>query len=92
MEGEGAHRIQLEGRQAGQITGVIGVQAFDENEIRLETQQGILQIQGKGLHVERLQLDRGEVDIQGQVNSLLYRDGGGRGRKREQSLMGRLFQ
>ena len=90
MEGEHGHRIHLENRQSGQITGVVDVQAFDENEIRLETQQGMLHIQG--LHVERLQLDRGEVDIQGQVDSLIYREGKGRERKKGQSLIGRLFQ
>lgn len=92
MEGENGHRIQLENRQSGQITGVIDVRAFDEKEIHLETQQGMLQIQGKGLHVERLQLDRGEVDIQGQIDSLTYREGRGREKKKGQSLIGRLFQ
>lgn len=92
MEGDQGHHIHLENRQTGQITGVVDVQAFDENEIRLETQQGMLQIQGKGLHVERLQLDRGEVDIQGQVDSLTYREGKSRERKKGQSLLGRLFQ
>ena len=52
----------------------------------------MLQIQGKDLHVGRLQLDRGEIDIQGEVTSLIYRDGRGQKRKKEQSLLGRLFQ
>lgn len=92
MEGERTHRIYLENRKIGQITGVVDVQAFDENEIRLETQHGMLYIQGKDLHVGRLQLDRGEVDIEGQVGSLTYRDDKGQGKKKGQSLLGRLFQ
>ena len=90
MEEEHTHQLHLADRKSGQITGVVDVQAFDENEIRLETQQGMLQIQGKDLHVGRLQLDRGE--IQGEVTSLIYRDGRGQKRKKEQSLLGRLFQ
>lgn len=92
MEEEHTHQLHLADRRSGQITGVVDVQAFDENEIRLETQQGMLQIQGKDLHVGRLQLDRGEIDIQGEVTSLIYRDGRGQKRKKEQSLLGRLFQ
>ena len=69
MEEEHTHQLHLADRKSGQITGVVDVQAFDENEIRLETQQGMLQ-----------------------VTSLIYRDGRGQKRKKEQSLLGRLFQ
>ena len=47
MEEEHTHQLHLADRRSGQITGVVDVQAFDENEIRLETQQGMLQIQAR---------------------------------------------
>ena len=91
MEGEHGHRIHLENRQSGQITGVVDVQAFDENEIRLETELGMLTVRGKELHLSRLSLDQGEVDLEGTVEALVYSNGPVRGRHRPGSWK-RLFQ
>ena len=66
------HRLMLQDRKAGSFTGVLDVLSFDVNEILLETEQGMLHIKGKDLHVNRLDLDKGEVDIEGQVDALNY--------------------
>lgn len=58
------HRISLTGRQFGMITGVSDVVSFDVTEIVLETEMGMLMIKGKDLHVNRLTLEKGEVDIE----------------------------
>ena len=51
---------------------------------------GMLHIKGKDLHVNRLNLEKGEVDIQGQIQSLDYSDvpGSIQGKK---GMFGRLF-
>lgn len=69
------HRIVLYDRKSGQLTGVRDVRSFDLNEIVLETERGILTITGQDLHVDRLNLDKGEVDLDGQVDSMRYTDG-----------------
>ena len=66
------HRLILNDRKAGSFTGVLDVLSFDLNEILLETEQGMLHIKGKDLHVNRLDLVKGEVDIDGQVDALNY--------------------
>ena len=66
------HRLVLQDRKSGSFNGVVDVLSFDVNEILLETEQGILHIKGKDLHVNRLDLDKGEVDIDGQVDALTY--------------------
>ena len=48
--------------------------SFDLREIVLETEQGMLMIRGNELHVNRLTLDKGEVDIDGRIDSFVYSD------------------
>ena len=55
------HRLQLTDRREGSITGVKDVQSFDEKEISLVTEAGILLVKGEELHVTRLDLEKQEV-------------------------------
>ena len=68
------HRIALTNRSVGTITGVNNVISFDPNEVLLETEQGVLLIKGKGLNVTKLTLEKGEVDVDGKVDSFTYSD------------------
>ncbi len=67
-----AHRVMLEEREQLVISGVEEVESFDENAIYLTTAQGPLEIQGEGLHIEKLSLDGGDLKVEGRVNALLY--------------------
>lgn len=69
-----AHRLTVEGRRTGTVTGVVDVLSFDLTEILLETDQGMLMIRGSDLHVNRLTLEKGEVDVEGKIDSLTYSD------------------
>ena len=88
--GVGKHRLSLEQRRECKITGVVEVQSFDENTILLETVEGMLTIKGNGLHVSRLNLDKGEADVEGLVDSLVYTDKKTLAKKGE-GLLTRLF-
>ena len=57
------HSVILEGREKLTISGVTDVHSFDEEQVLLE-----------GLHVERLQLEAGELIIQGEIGLLEYDD------------------
>ena len=65
--------------------------SFDLAEILLETDQGMLMIKGSDLHVNRLTLEKGEVDVEGKIDSLTYSEVSGYGNKGE-SLLGKLFK
>ena len=86
-----AHKLILNNRRTGNLTGVSDVLSFDENEIILETDQGMLMMKGKELHVSRLMLDKGDVDIDGRIDSVTYSEQGSR-TERTESLLGRLFK
>lgn len=85
------HRLVLSDRRNGQLSGVRDVRSFDLNEIVLETELGLLTITGSDLHVGRLNLEKGEVDLEGQVDGFHYSDKDG-GLKSSQSLLSRLLR
>jgi len=66
------HRIELSNRKTLLITGVKDVHSFDEQEILLETELGMLLIRGSKLHIDRLSIERGETDVDGRVDRLIY--------------------
>ena len=66
------HRVVLEDREQLTISGVEEVESFDESSIVLSTVHGGLEVQGEGLHIEKLSLDGGDLKVEGQVNALVY--------------------
>ena len=89
--GSRMHKIAMTNRRLCMINGVNDVISFDEREVLLETEQGVLQIKGEELHVSRLTLERGEIDIDGKIDSMVYSDGAGTG-SRKDSLWERMFR
>lgn len=87
-----SHKFQFANRKQGSITGVLDVISFDENEIRLETTQGMMTIKGSDLHVNRLNLEKKEVDLEGKIDAVVYTEGGAHGQKAGESLLKRLFK
>lgn len=85
------HKIMLTSRRTCTINGVNDVLSFDIHEILLETDQGMLMIKGEDMHVNRLTLDKGEVDIDGKIDSLTYSEGTGSSTKGE-SFLSRMFR
>ena len=86
-----AHKISLLNRNLGVITGVKDVVSFDLNEIILDTDQGLLMIKGINLHVKKLLVEKGEVEITGKIDSFLYSNRDEEHGKKE-GFLGRLLK
>lgn len=67
-----AHSLSMENREKMSLTGVDDVSGFDENMIVLTTAQGDLTIRGEGLHIERIDLDAGQLEVKGHIQELSY--------------------
>lgn len=73
------------------ITEVSDVISFDISEVLLETELGMLQIKGADLHVNRLSLEKGEIDLEGRIDSFQYSEVSDF-KKGGESLLNRLFR
>ena len=68
----GENKMIMTGRKSIQVFGVNDVKAFDSVQVILSTQQGGLIIKGENLHMGKLSLEKGEVDIDGRIDSFTY--------------------
>lgn len=69
-----SHNIIMEDRKALTISGVNDVDSFDESIIVLFTELGELTIKGESLHIEKLNVETGDVHLTGTVIALVYND------------------
>ena len=68
------HRLELDGRERLVVSGVEEVERFDEEEIVMVTTAGVLVVGGNNLHIGKLNLDGGELHVDGTIDTLLYED------------------
>ncbi len=64
--------IIIENRLRMSVTGVQDVENFDDSNVVLYTTRGLLTIRGTALHVERLNLETGELAIEGTIDGFDY--------------------
>ncbi len=83
------HNLILEGRNKLSVSGVTDVDRFDENTVLLYTSMGELTVSGTDLHVNDLSVESGEMNIEGEINSIVYGDPD---RHSPLSFLGRIFR
>ena len=66
------HKITIESRCETEITGVIDMGAYNDEEIEIETSCGMLIINGSGFNVTKLDVETGILKISGKIESLYY--------------------
>ena len=66
------HSLNIENRTKLSLSGVDDVSGFDENTIILTTSLGDLTIRGDGLHIDRIDLNIGQLEVQGHIRELSY--------------------
>lgn len=85
------HRLQITNRNRGSLDGIKDVIAFAPEEVKLSTEQGRLTICGEGLHVISLNVEKGELDFEGRIDSMVYSEENTPG-KVASKFLGRLFK
>ena len=88
----GRHRLVIENRERLEISGVLNVDSFNDQEIILDTELGLLAMRGEALHIKHLNLEQGELHIEGFLLELAYSDERGRRKDRGKSFFERLFR
>lgn len=85
------HSLNLTEREKMVVSGVKEVFSFDEQLIELETSKGYLDIRGENLHIIKMNIDEGDIAIEGTVSEMIYHDNIGMGKKKG-SVMSKLFK
>ncbi len=67
-------RLILTDREKLEMTGVIDVTSFDEEHALIKTENGMLAVDGEGLHVTSLDLGHGNISFEGKINGLFFSD------------------
>lgn len=68
----GKHRLTLQDRELLEISGVTNVDKFTESEILIDTVRGTLSIKGEKMHMKQLNLEVGNITIEGMIKQLTY--------------------
>lgn len=66
------HTLMLDNRSKLMITGAQDVNGFNEDTVSVQTSDGTLVIKGSALHIEKLNLDTGDVCVEGKVSAMQY--------------------
>lgn len=90
-QGNRPHSGYLQNRELANLTGIREVVSFDENQVVMDTDLGLLTLKGKALRVSRLTVEKGEIDVEGTMDSLVYSSNEAY-RKSGQGILSRLFK
>ena len=85
------HNIILENRKNLHISGVEDVDSFNENEVIFLTSMGMITVLGEDLHIARLDLDAGQLVIDGTIQAVDYSDHAEL-RAEKSGFLGKLFR
>lgn len=66
------HTCVMKNREELALTGVKEVASFDENQVILDTDHGLLMIKGSEMHVKNLSVEQGDMTLAGSIDSLTY--------------------
>ncbi len=83
------HNMMLKDRKYLEISGVKQIESFDDQVFVVESVQGWLEVVGNDLTLDRLDKERGEVKIKGNIEGIQYLD---HRKTNKESLMKRLFR
>ena len=80
--------LSLENRKKLLLSGVEEIVSFQDEKISLNTVLGNLTIKGSNLHINKINLDSGDLELDGEVYSLEYAED----RPAERGFFSKLFR
>lgn len=68
------HHVIMEDRATLNISGVTDIDSFDEQTVVVYTDLGELLIKGYHLHINKIDVENGDLSLEGEIYSLSYSD------------------
>ncbi|WP_313345051.1 sporulation protein YabP [Sedimentibacter sp.] len=90
MDEKVAQSLLLENKEILNVTGVEGVDNFNDEVVVLLTNKGKLTIKGERLNISKLNVDEGKLIVKGEINSLIFSEYVGQ--REKVSLVKKLFK
>ena len=91
MEIKQNHELKLENINKLSITGISKIESLNSEEFLIQTSLGLLHVIGDNLVMQQLDIDKGNIWIEGNVNSVEYISES-KDKKQKTSFMGKLFK
>lgn len=82
------HNLILKERKSLNVSGVLDVDSFDDSTVVAYTDMGELTVKGRDLHVSKINLDSGDLVLDGEISLLEYTDNN----QVEKGFFSRLFR
>lgn len=82
------HNLILQDRKSLSVSGVSDVDSFDEQTVVMYTNMGELTVKGYNLHINKLNVETGDVVLEGNIYCLSYTDDS----PKSKSVLSRLFK
>lgn len=87
------YQLVLNNREILKANGVTEVESFDEKQVIASSKLGPLVIKGERLHITQLNLDEGQLMIEGVISSIQYvEDKQAKIKARSKGVLSRLFK
>ncbi|WP_313164053.1 sporulation protein YabP [Sedimentibacter sp.] len=90
MDEKAVQSLLLENKEILNVTGVEGVDNFNDEAVVLLTNKGKLTIKGERLNISKLNVDEGKLIVKGEINSLIFSEY--EGQREKVSLIKKLFK
>lgn len=90
QDGINNHSVIIKARTRMNLTGIEKVISLEPQLVELETATEHLSIKGNNLHAEKLDMEKGELFLVGEIQGMLYSDK--KGKKSASAIAKRLFR
>jgi sporulation protein YabP len=74
MEEQAGNKVTLTDRKNLALAGVQHVEKFNDDEIMLDTNMGVLSLKGEGLSITQLDLEKGTLTAQGFFAAIQFKE------------------
>jgi len=68
------HHVIMEERSTLSVSGVMDIDSFDDQTIVAYTDLGEMLVKGSGLHINKIDLESGDLSVAGNISSISYSD------------------
>lgn len=92
MENNAKHSVLIENRSRIKINCVEDVESFNEEKVVVYTAMGAMIVTGYDFKVSKLNVDDGQLIIDGEIDKVEYVEDAGNSRGESGGFLGRLFR